>query len=425
MAKIKIYKKSMYIAITFFFIINFLNFLFSSTPESNFFLRLKSYADVIAFKNKSLVAVYLNSDDARFISLFEKTGIIPDNFLNNPKTSVTVEPIFFPDSKDTYGFLNIYSNNFKFTYPFKKVDLSPVKMDYSLYIENEVTESEVLNFGSTLKISASDKIYIPSTEPLVFNLYFEQTELFGIDYAFLPENNRLFYTGFDYYGFFSILLNEIYPSRFMISNFTRDRIQNLNSNLKFRILKWARTDNSVKPVEVTVIDLSEFKPKNDIKSLPDISYYMSRATLYSKKRLNIPSYNTYLRPSGIFIYDNIYFENSTADLKNSGKITLVALEKMEINRIIMQDNDLSLTNLVYFGRNPSNFYLSADKGEINLVSDETPFIRKNTEISGNIISKNFNKKNLRGELSLNNRLTPVENRVLSISPVMSFFQGEI
>ncbi|MGM0608531.1 MAG: hypothetical protein ACQESP_08935 [Candidatus Muiribacteriota bacterium] len=418
-----VYKKIMYLTIAFFFIVNSAILFFSKSIPSEFLYSLKKYNQVQNKKNIIKSEIIKNSHNKDFISAFTKSQKLQSsNFTRDNNVKININASNFLNSDDTYGFLELEIDDFKFFYDFKRVSLTPFKNEYSLYTSNQIDDTEILNKGGTLTLSAEDKIRLPSTSPLIFNLNFEQTEI--LKYLTGNERNDLnFYTGFDYHGFFSILLNQISPSRFIINDFTPENLNNFHANLHSRILEWKETDVP-EPVDIKQKEFINNYEGNSNNFL-DFSYFLQRAVLVSDRKVKIPSYITFLETNGIMLFRNVEIEPSSADLRNYGKLTICALEQMNISRNIKNEEGNNLINFIFLGEQATNFKIKTQNISASIFSRHFPYITSNLKLNGNLTTQYLSKENIRGSLNIKNNIKEGEHYVLSFSPVISYFSGDL
>ncbi|PLX18858.1 MAG: hypothetical protein C0601_03545 [Candidatus Muiribacterium halophilum] len=422
------YRTLAYLSIAFFFIINILISFSFKPSDPVFYDAIKKYAKIIN-ENNTVKSVLTKLTDSRdFKQALMKPGEISRDITGLKNSRITIETNRFDESDDTYGFINIYIESHKFTYPFKKVDISTFINEHTFYVNQSVRNTEILNTGGTLSLSCINKIHIPSIKPLVYNLYFEDVFLLPGDYLFNNlKKEQTFYSGFDYYGFFSILKKgktEIYPSRFRLRDISEENIDNIDAELAFRYIKWEKDDSNITPLSIEENPISGIS-KQEMKRSPDLDTMIKKATVIINRDYYIPNYSTYLYGKGLYLFKDLTIESSSQPLIINGKLSLVGAEGLKIKRDINLEGDLSISNFISLSTNKRNDLLSASKIDGYFAFEQTPKVLGNLTINGNMFLEIFDKKNILGNLSISPRIIPRDNDIVSISPIVNFLQGGI
>lgn len=425
MKRILDYNILFYLSIAFFFIVNIFIVFNQESGAPSFFISLKEYTKKNSEKIEILNYIYSNLSKNKISSHFNGPNQFTPDFINSNSASITVEPIDFKDSQDKYGFLNIYTGNVKTTFPFKKIISKKVCPDYSLYVQNQIEDENILNKGGMVEVSLKKKIFLNSRTSLFFNVYFEDIKNF-IDNYLMNERTRdeEFFTGFDKYGVFFILKDynnhNRYRSAFRLLDFSEDTINNIESPLSIKYLKWIKKDNNIFPSGIVNKNLSS-NTNTSYKHIPDIDYYLPRATFFKSENKNIQSHVTSLNGKGIFVYNKLFVEASPANLKSLSELTLVS-SNINIHRNIETDkNNLSIVNISSDNR---SFVATSSKINANIYSYSTPVIN-NLTIEGNLILKDLNKNNIKSSLNIKPMSMTHNNEIIVISPVVNFFSGDL
>ncbi|MCK9476621.1 MAG: hypothetical protein M0R46_11915 [Candidatus Muirbacterium halophilum] len=419
-----------YFSITFFFITLILISFSLKTGEPEIFNFIKDYSNALSEKTFILNSIFSKKSDALFTDNFKSSTEIR-NISLNPRSFVTVECEKFDDDIDTYGFINIYSGSYKFTYPFKKIDINPINHDYTFTVKENVSNKYkaniFLNSGGSLNISAIKKIYIPSNENLNYSLHYSDISNFTEEYKY-EKNKDYFFSGIDDFGIFTINYAaknlDKFASKFRILDMNHHTVENINANLSALMIKWKTDGKAISEIDKIVSEkVSDFhKEELNTKNLENL---IPRATVIHEKPVTVYSHIRNLNLNGIFLFENVIFEESPVELTLSGFSTIGSIKKFRILRNIHLNDKNSLSNIMSFSKDEEDFLIKASKLSVFIYSNKTPTFSQKTELVGNLNVEDFNKEKIFSSLTIK----PIENytnqiTLLTISPVINYFSGD-
>lgn len=401
------------------------------TGEPEIYLSLKEYSDSISSKSSILAEIFSRNKDIVFSENFTKASEIRGISLKKSDL-VTVESENFDNSNDTYGFLNIYSGKYKFTYPFKKIGISHLNSDFSLAIREKVSNRSkgniFLNSGGMLSVSAQRSIYIPSEDTLNFSLYYSDIYNFTEEYLF-SKDRSYFYSGIDDLGLFTIDLAgkncRRFASRFRITDYDHHNVNNINADLSALIIKWKGDSTGITGIDRIVSEkVSDFSNKNT-PVFPDLEGLISRATVIHEKKVNISSITRKIDVDGIFLFEEFSIEESPLELEFSGNCSIGSVRELNISRNILCPETGSFLNILNFSGKTEDFRIKCTELSANIFSQKTPVFSSPLKLEGNMTNIIFDKNNIMQELNIipdkrDNRLVTI----VTISPIINYFSGD-
>ena len=424
------YNYVMYSSITFFFITLIIISLSLKTGHPEIYDFVNNYSYALSERTIILKNIFNQKDNSLFIDNFNNSKEIR-NLSEKTNSFVTIECENFDNSDDTYGFLNIYSGSYKFTYPFKKIDIVPLNNNYTFSVKNNVrnkTKGNIfLNSGGSLYLSALKKISIPSDDTLHYSLHYSDISSFTEEYRF-EKGKSYFFSGIDDFGIFTIdyagVNSHKFASKFRIIDFNHHTVENINIDLSTLMIKWKANEKAVSTVDKIVSEkVSDYKYEE--YDLDNLEKLIPRATVVHENPVTVFSHIRDLNISGIFLFENIDFEESPVDINFNGSCTIASIKSLRISRNINISKNNTILNIMNFSDVEDSFYIKASKLSSFFFSNKTPVFSKKTELIGNLNINDFDKEKIISSLKITpSENTTQKNTILTLSPVINYFAGD-